>query len=573
MIYIVYKMKVLSVQSRRNVKRKNIKKIKRNANIRNVITFCGLIIIVIIISILIGFVSMYLGFNLKLYNTLIVSKEKVIEFKPFIYNFKIWNKSLNYIKENEIELVLKKENISISIAYDKVPSYLNYNIVVDKQISSRDEFKGLKTIYIDLSNEINRSTITNLSLDLKEKYFDNDYVDIYEHNTKTNQITLLKSRVSIKEGNINLSVYDKNKNDEENKRNYIIVYVPLVNIELSKDYIELKNSCIDKIGVKYIPENATNKVLKYTIQEDSVEVTEDFNIIAKKVGEYLLRVGIENENVEKEIKVKILEIANSIETNVDSVTLKVGNETTINAKILPETAVNNQLEWKSSNEKVAKVDQNGKVKGIAYGNCEIEIKTKEEPIISKKISVKVELKQNTSVVNNTYSNELPSQPTYIQGILIVNKKYGLPSNYNPGVNATALSAFNSMQAAAKNEGISLFIVSGFRSYSTQLGLYNRYVRQYGQAATDTFSARAGHSEHQTGLAFDVNSVLDSFAQTKEGKWLAGNCYKYGFIIRYPENKQAITGYKYEPWHIRYLGVDIATKVYQSGLCLEEYLGI
>ena len=106
-------MKVLSVQSRRNVKRKNIKKIKRNANIRNVITFCGLIIIVIIISILIGFVSMYLGFNLKLYNTLIVSKEKVIEFKPFIYNFKIWNKSLNYIKENEIELVLKKENISI----------------------------------------------------------------------------------------------------------------------------------------------------------------------------------------------------------------------------------------------------------------------------------------------------------------------------------------------------------------------------------------------------------------------------------------------------------------------------
>ena len=96
---------------------------------------------------------------------------------------------------------------------------------------------------------------------------------------------------------------------------------------------------------------------------------------------------------------------------------------------------------------------------------------------------------------------------------------------------------------------------------------------YGQELTDTFSARPGHSEHQTGLAFDVGAIDDDFANWPSGIWLKENAHKYGFIIRYPKGKQHITGYKYEPWHIRYLGVDLATKVYNSGLTLEEYLGI
>ena len=94
-----------------------------------------------------------------------------------------------------------------------------------------------------------------------------------------------------------------------------------------------------------------------------------------------------------------------------------------------------------------------------------------------------------------------------------------------------------------------------------------------QAEADTFSARPGTSEHQTGLAMDVGWIDDSYGDTPSGKWLAANCYKYGFIIRYPKNKESITGYKYEPWHIRYLGTDIAKDVYDSGLCLEEYLGV
>lgn len=106
-------------------------------------------------------------------------------------------------------------------------------------------------------------------------------------------------------------------------------------------------------------------------------------------------------------------------------------------------------------------------------------------------------------------------------------------------------------------------------------IYNNYVRQDGQREADTYSARAGHSEHQSGLAFDVNIINSSFANTNEARWLAANCYRYGFILRYPEGKTKETGYMYEPWHFRYVGIDLATKLYNNGnwLTMEDYFGI
>lgn len=164
--------------------------------------------------------------------------------------------------------------------------------------------------------------------------------------------------------------------------------------------------------------------------------------------------------------------------------------------------------------------------------------------------------------------------TYVNGILIANKTYGLPSTYNPGgLTKATYNAFLEMKRAAAKDGINLWICSGFRSYSTQSWLYNSYVNRDGRAKADTYSARPGHSEHQTGLAMDINNASSSFNNTREARWLANNCWKYGFIIRYPNGKQSITGYKYESWHVRYLGKDMAKKVYNSGLCLEEYLGI
>jgi len=163
--------------------------------------------------------------------------------------------------------------------------------------------------------------------------------------------------------------------------------------------------------------------------------------------------------------------------------------------------------------------------------------------------------------------------TYIEGAVIVNKSYTLPKTYAPGFTGGTYKAFQVMQADAKKQGINLNIISGFRSYQTQQGTYNGWVNKYGKEYADTISARPGHSEHQSGLAMDLNSLQFAFAETTEGRWLAENCWKYGFIIRYPEGKEHITGYQYEPWHVRYLGKELAEKVYNSGLCLEEYFGI
>ena len=158
--------------------------------------------------------------------------------------------------------------------------------------------------------------------------------------------------------------------------------------------------------------------------------------------------------------------------------------------------------------------------------------------------------------------------------LIANKTYGVPSSYAPGgLTSECYPAFNTLVKAAAKEGKNIYLSSGYRSYSTQASLYNRYCARDGRAAADTYSARPGHSEHQTGLAIDVNSITRSFANTKEGIWLASNAHKYGFIIRYPKNQESITGYSYEPWHIRYVGKDLAAAVYNSGLCLEEFFGI
>lgn len=163
--------------------------------------------------------------------------------------------------------------------------------------------------------------------------------------------------------------------------------------------------------------------------------------------------------------------------------------------------------------------------------------------------------------------------TYVDGILLVNKKYSLPETFGNGVNEEAFKWLKLMQSDAKKEGLNLDLISSYRTYSYQKKLYEKYVKTYGQTMADTFSAKPGHSEHQTGLAFDIGKIDDSFGETKAGIWLAKNAHLYGFIIRYPKGKQEITGYKYEPWHVRYLGKDIANKVYKSGLCLEEYLKV
>ncbi|MBR3991144.1 MAG: M15 family metallopeptidase, partial [Clostridia bacterium] len=118
-----------------------------------------------------------------------------------------------------------------------------------------------------------------------------------------------------------------------------------------------------------------------------------------------------------------------------------------------------------------------------------------------------------------------------------------------------------------------YSVSDYRSYALQSWLYQTYVDRDGKELADTYSARPGHSEHQTGRAIDLNATLLSFADTPEGQWLAAHCWEYGFIIRYPAGKESVTGFMYEPWHVRYVGTWLSIPLRDSGQCLEEYFGI
>lgn len=179
--------------------------------------------------------------------------------------------------------------------------------------------------------------------------------------------------------------------------------------------------------------------------------------------------------------------------------------------------------------------------------------------------------------------EVKNGVTYIDGLVIANKTYTLPADYYPPldyeyngdpfpVTPETRAAFNRMCADAAKEGIHFYSVSSFRDYPTQEWLYNSYVQSHGKASADRFSARPGHSEHETGLAIDVIDCHTVFESTKEGIWLASHCCDYGFIIRYPKGKESVTGFIYEPWHIRYIGSPELCRAITEAGTMEEYYG-
>ncbi|HFI0107816.1 TPA: LD-carboxypeptidase LdcB/DacB [Streptococcus suis] len=184
---------------------------------------------------------------------------------------------------------------------------------------------------------------------------------------------------------------------------------------------------------------------------------------------------------------------------------------------------------------------------------------------------------STSTSTNTnasYNGSYYSVQGKFGEVIIANKKHPLSADYAPGEDPQALAAFQNLIADMQAKGFDVSNnYSGFRSYETQANLYQSYVDQDGQAAADTYSARPGYSEHQTGLAFDL---LDSSGNLLEeptaSQWLAENAHHYGFIVRYLPGKENSTGYMAESWHVRYIGQE-ATDIYNSGLTLEEYFGV
>jgi D-alanyl-D-alanine carboxypeptidase len=156
----------------------------------------------------------------------------------------------------------------------------------------------------------------------------------------------------------------------------------------------------------------------------------------------------------------------------------------------------------------------------------------------------------------------------------------IPGAQEMKLRAPAASALEQMFLAASKADFQLRISTAYRGYTYQKELYDGYVQSDGQAAADTYSARPGYSEHQTGLAVDIRtqsnqcSLNQCFGSLAEGKWLAANAYKYGFLLRYPKDKQSITGYKYEPWHFRYVGTGLSKELHKLHTeTLEEFFGV
>lgn len=201
-----------------------------------------------------------------------------------------------------------------------------------------------------------------------------------------------------------------------------------------------------------------------------------------------------------------------------------------------------------------------------------------------------------TILDHSETVPLDTIPSSITAL--VNRNYLLPSSYVPAtlvephirfsfsyssdkrkLRKIAADALEEMFLAAEKKGVVLYGVSGYRSYIRQKQIYDQNVIRRGRAATDSVSATPGSSEHQTGLTMDISAAsvglqLDQrFGDTKEGRWVAKNAHKYGYIVRYPYGKAKITGYTYEPWHIRYVGIATATYLYKNGLTLEEYYGV
>ena len=374
-------------------------------------------------------------------------------------------------------------------------------------------------------------------------------------------------------------------------------------IRLTKTDMRLPIGGGDISYVTMLPANAYNKAEIWVSSDPRVATVSDEGwVYAVNEGSCVVTVySKSNPAVSASINVTVTDPSKVAEIKLSKyeMNLLIGTHDISYVTMLPRTATNIDEVWTSSNPAIASVDNWGNVYALSEGTCTVSVISKANPAVKADIKVTVRSKPfiappatttstttstTTTTTTTTATAPVPTVTTrliqningatFVDGILIVNKTYELPADYPTGaLNPNALAQFNKLTEDAAKLGLSIKCSSGYRSYKDQERIYNNYVAIDGIVKADTYSARPGHSEHQSGLAIDVNSIDYTFLNTPECDWLAKNAHKYGFIIRYPLGKEAYTGYSYEPWHIRYLGIDTATAVYNSGLSLEEYLGI
>ena len=459
-----------------------------------------------------------------------------------------------------------------------------------------DSIKGLE---ITNSGDITLRVGHSEQLKTKTEPSDTEYALSYvSADTSVATVSLDGKITGVSDGKTEITVSSGELSDS------IIVIVKkdiIEKLDVSLAALSLDGGEEQKVTAKLTPSDAKDVSLSWKSADKEVAtVDKDGNIKGVNTGETIVTVTDSVTGLSKDISVTVngLELPDSMEFDKKSVTLEVGEVYNSVLKFTPEDITHTSAIYYTSDSSVASVTNEGVITAKSEGSCTIEayyendfrlVATMEVNIIDPYVITQPETtvpetpkpetpKPQTSEpsapsYNGSHKMEVIDGITYFDGVMIANKTYTLPASYNPGVQPVAMDAFYDMQAAAAADGISLWILSSFRSYEDQDVIYNRYVAQDGRDAADTYSSRPGHSDHQTGYTFDLNSLEQDFQYDPAGKWLDKNCYKYGFIIRYPKGKESSTGYMYEPWHVRYIGVDLATKVTQSGLSLEEYFGI
>ena len=372
----------------------------------------------------------------------------------------------------------------------------------------------------------------------------------------------------------------------------IILIVSVIIIFINKNNNEKNNSNIKVTLVDNLEIEVNNEVkvssLISNIENGSL-VDSNEVIDTSKIGKKKFTIKLKNNSETEEeytFEVTIVDKEIPVIEIDDKITITVGDE----VDFLSYVTANDNYDKELDIDIEGTYDNNtaGEYKLVCVVKDSSNNESRKDFTLVVEESKYKKMKDRTITTSKGYTLKIKNGLAYVDDILIVNKTYYLPENYIP-VNSYAklsdscpncleknvMEAYNEMNATAKSIGLNIWIASGYRSYNTQKYLYNNYVARDGVIAADTYSARAGHSEHQTGLAFDLNSVSASFGNTDEGIWIKDNCYLYGFIIRYPKGKEKITGYMYEPWHLRYVGKELAEKLYNNGdwLTLEEYFGI
>lgn len=472
---------------------------------------------------------------------------------------------------------------------------------------------SIKSLDITNSGEITLRVGHSQQIKVKTEPADTEYALSYvSGDTSVATVSLDGKVTAVKNGKTEITVSSGELSDT------ITVNVKkdiIESLDVSLAALSLDGGEEQKIDAKLTPADAKDVKLSWKSADTDV-ATVDKNGVVKGVntGETTITLTDSVTGLSKDITVTVngLELPESMKFDKDSVTVEVGDVYNSVLKFTPEDITYTGAIYYTSDSSVASVTNEGVITAKSAGNCTIEayyendyrlVATMEVtvidsfPITSQETTAPETPSPETTTPDTEPEPEPETDPpasstpapapeysgshkmevidgiTYFDGVMIANKTYTLPASYNPGVQPEAMDAFYDMQAAAAADGISLWILSSFRSYEDQDVIYNRYVAQDGRDAADTYSSRPGHSDHQTGYTFDLNSLEQDFQYDPAGQWLDKNCYKYGFIIRYPKGKESSTGYMYEPWHVRYIGVDLATKVTQSGLSLEEYFGI